>query len=119
MKCNKLEARTIYVDCLGRTIVYFDPYEVNEYIKEFKARIAQLEDDNALLRKNNAELRENQRWRNCSEQLPAIGASVLISDGFVRKVAALMYDYTWNVDEAFYDVDDYKFWMPLPETPEN
>lgn len=105
-------------------------------ISELKARIAQLEDDNALLRKNNDELRkENEdlknelftvktdlematRWRKCSEELPAIGASVLISDGFVRMVGALMYDYTWNVDEVFYDVDEYKFWATLPEAPE-
>ena len=39
MKCDKLEARTIYVDCLGRTIVYFDPYEVNEAIKEIKQKL--------------------------------------------------------------------------------
>ena len=39
MKCDKLEARTIYVDCLGRTIVYFDPYEVNEAIKELKRKL--------------------------------------------------------------------------------
>lgn len=86
-------------------------------ISELKARIAQLEDDNALLHKNNAELREATRWINVSKGFPAVGASVLISDGFVRMVGALMYDYTWNVDETFYDVDDYKFWMPLPEAP--
>ena len=39
MKCDKLEARTIYVDCLGRTIVYFDPYEVNEAFKEIKQKL--------------------------------------------------------------------------------
>lgn len=39
MKCDKLEARTIYVDCLGRTIVYFDPYEVNDAIKELKQKL--------------------------------------------------------------------------------
>lgn len=39
MKCDKLQARTIYVDCLGRTIVYFDPYEVNEAVKELKQKL--------------------------------------------------------------------------------
>ncbi len=39
MKCDELEARTIYVDCLGRTIVYFDPYEVNDAIKELKQKL--------------------------------------------------------------------------------
>ena len=105
-------------------------------VSALKAIIAQLEDDNALLRRNNAELRKEneslkysvatldtdlamlQGWRKCSEKLPAIGASVLISDGFVRMVGALMYDYTWNVDEVFYDVDEYKFWASLPEAPE-
>ena len=105
-------------------------------VSALKAIIAQLEDDNALLRRNNAELRKEneslkysvatldtdlamlQGWRKCSEKLPAIGASVLISDGFVRMVGALMYDYTWNVDEVFYDVDEYKFLASLPEAPE-
>ena len=36
MKCDKLLARTIYVDCIGRTICYYDPYEVNEAIKELR-----------------------------------------------------------------------------------
>lgn len=43
MKCDELKARTIYVDCMGRTIVYFDPYEVNDAIKELKAKIAELQ----------------------------------------------------------------------------
>ena len=73
---------------------------------------------NAKAQEEIAMLKENQRWRKCSEGFPAIGISVLISDGFVRMVAALMHDYTWNVDETFYDVDDYKFWMPLPKAPE-
>ena len=73
---------------------------------------------NAKAQEEIAMLKENQRWRKCSDGFPAIGISVLISDGFVRMVAALMHDYTWNVDEAFYDVDDYKFWMPLPKAPE-
>ena len=45
MKCDELKARTIYVDCMGRTIVYFDPYEVNDAITELKAKIAELQQE--------------------------------------------------------------------------
>lgn len=87
-------------------------------IKTLTSEVNALREMNAKAQEEIATLKENQRWRKCSDGFPAIGISVLISDGFVRKVAALMHDYTWNVDEAFYDVDDYKFWMPMPKPPE-
>lgn len=33
---SELKARTVYVDCLGKTIVYYDPYEVKEAIKDLE-----------------------------------------------------------------------------------
>ncbi len=126
MKCDELEARTIYVDCLGRTIIYFDPYEVNEAIKELKARIAQLEDDNALLRKNNAELREATRWRKYPEEKPEDGQVVWAYETNSKRVLTLEYKKN-DEGEGFicfpYTHDFYKSiiqWMPQnkPKAPE-
>lgn len=147
MKFDKLEARTIYVDCLGRTIVYFDPYEVNEAIKELKARIAELEekneelkrikDENEALRSKNegplyaladaeTDLAMSTRWRKCSEELPQNGQDVWAYDSKSESVLHLEYEKS-DEGEGFI-VFPYKHdfqqnitqWMPFekPKAPE-
>lgn len=103
--------------------------KVLDGVVRLKERIAELEKENAELRSKNegmlyaladaeTDLAMLQRWHKCSEELPAVGVRVLISNGFVTKVGTLMYDYTWSADLAIYNVDCYKFWMPLPKAPE-
>lgn len=61
---------------------YYTRIDADTVITELKARIAQLEDDNALLRKNNAELREATRWRKFPDEKPDVkpgeGTDVLV-----------------------------------------
>ena len=46
--------------------------ELETNLSEIQSQKMQLEDDVALLRHNNAELKEERRWRSVSEELPKL-----------------------------------------------
>lgn len=93
MKCDKLEARTIYVDCLGRTIVYFDPYEVNEAFKELKQKLqdqciscpVKMQEDNVVAEKDN-EIRRLKRALWLARSYRGRDNSILFPSKFMRNV---------------------------------
>ena len=107
MKCDEL--KQIFIPTRGVTgdtllgVGYYPSNAVDEAIAELKAEIKKL--------------KENQQWKKFPNEKPEVGMSVLISDGFLRRVGSLMYDNTWNVDEAFYSTDEFTYWQNLPETP--
>ena len=116
----------------------YDADEADKVISDLKARVAQLEDDNALLRKNNAELRSknegllyaladaetdlamSQRWRKYSEEKPEDEERVLVvQNGEVRIVQYSRIDgvfHTLNFKLPKHSID---WWMPLPKAPED
>lgn len=93
MKCDKLEARTIYVDCLGRTIVYFDPYEVNDAIAELKKKLqdqciscpVKMQEDDVVAEKDN-EIRRLKRALWLARSYRGRDNSILLPSKFMRNV---------------------------------
>lgn len=113
--------------------------EADKVIADLKARIAQLEDDNALLSKNNAELRSKNegllyaladaetdlamatRWRKCSEELPPEdmeGEDFIVSNGFYSVICE--WRGYWNNEPFMGDknCDTVKYWTFAPKAPE-
>ena len=74
---------------------------------------AQLEEDVALLRKNNAEMREATRWRKCSEELPEEERQFLC----LRQTGDIKILW-WSKQLKSFAQYDITHWMPLPNEPE-
>lgn len=100
---------------------FYEKSEADKVIAELKAQKAQAEDDNALLRRNNAELREANRLRKFSEETPKWGEEVIVLDkeGYYH-IVRFSHDMKWiswgkmNTCES----DCIVYWMPLPKAPE-
>ena len=94
--------------------------ELEQNLSEIQSQKMQLEDDVALLRRNNAELKEAQRWRKFSEEKPTEemeGEDFIVSNGYYSVVCEWR-GYLNN--EPFCgdkNCDDVKYWMPLPSAP--
>lgn len=77
--------------------------KVLDGVVRLKERIAELE-------KENAELKEAERWRKCSEELPPEGAEVLAY-------------YAGNLQTYFVEKAPLNkfvtYWMPLPKAPKD
>lgn len=97
---------------------YYTRIDADNVIAELKAQKAQAEDDCALLRRNNAELREATRWRKCSEELPSEEGYYLIcgSSGFRTADKWTYCKDRQKMDFSFYSYG-VKYWMPLPSAP--
>lgn len=135
MRCDKLSYKMVNVD--GKVIGVCLATEVDEAIAELKGNIAQLEDDNTLLRKNNegllyaladaeTDIAMATRWRKVSEELPQNGQDVWAYDSKSKSVLRLEYEKS-DEGEGFV-VFPYKHdflqnitqWMPFekPKAPE-
>ena len=70
------------------------------------------------LEKQNKELKEAQRWRKCSEELPEEGVEVLVTNGIDYSISDWCGDY-WNNDPfcGYTVFDNVIAWMPLPKGP--
>lgn len=80
----------------------------------------QLEEDVALLSKNNKELKEERRWRNFSEEKPDDKQWILVYVENPSKYGTYIELRRWDVGCKF-DVEDqelYMKWMPKPKAPE-
>ena len=73
---------------------------------------------NAKAQEEIAMLKENQRWRKCSEELPEKSVEVFVTNGIDRGISEWCGDH-WN-DDPFcgYTVCDIIAWMPMPKAPE-
>ena len=73
---------------------------------------------NAKAQEEIAMLKENQRWRKCSEELPEKGVEVFVTNGIDRGISEWCGNH-WN-DDPFcgYTVCDIIAWMPMPKAPE-
>ena len=86
----------------------------DDELSRLKARIAELE-------KENAELKEERRWRKFSEEKPTEemeGMDFIVSNGFFHREISEWRGY-WNNDPFCGDrhCDEVKYWMPLPLEP--
>ena len=80
----------------------------------------QLEDDVALLSKNNKELKEERRWRNFSEEKPDDKQWIWVYVENPSKYGTYIELRRWDAACKF-DVEIqelYTKWMPLPKAPE-
>lgn len=103
----------IKADTHGAIELVYPKDEVDKVINEFKARIAELE-------KENAELKEAQRWRKFSDEKPKWGEEVLVLDKEGdQHIVRFSHDMKWiswgkmNTCES----DCIVYWMPLPSAP--
>jgi len=70
------------------------------------------------IKKENAELKEDQRWRSVKDELPEDFESVLLyHDGEVREgIIEKKYWWAWSLSSAGkISFDKVTHWMPLPE----
>lgn len=90
--------------------------EINTLTSEVKA----LREMNAKAQEEIATLKENQRWRKCSEELPEEGVEVLVTNGVDCSISDWCGDY-WNNDPfcGFTVSDNVIAWMPLPLEPKD
>lgn len=95
-------------------IVAFFPCIYFSFASECRA----LRSMNAKAQEEIATLKENQRWRKCSEELPEKGVEVFVTNGIDRGISEWRGDH-WN-DDPFcgYTVCDIIAWMPMPKAPE-
>ena len=138
MKCDELKVYRVKGNTLGDFPDVYIKSEADKVISGLKARIAQLEDDNALLRKNNAELRfKNEgllyaladeetgaamvtRWRKYSEEKPEDEECVLVViEGKVEKVRYRKFDGSFHNTLFSLLNHSVKWWLPLPKSPED
>ena len=87
-------------------------------IKTLTSEVNALREMNAKAQEEIATLKENQRWRKCSEELPEEGVEVLVTNGVDFSISDWCGDY-WNNDPfCGYTVSDNVIaWMPLPKCP--
>ena len=92
--------------------------ESNAEIDTLASECRALRAMNAKTQEEIAMLKENQRWRKCSEGLPEEGVEVFVTDGIDRGISEWCGDH-WN-DDPFcgYTVCDIIAWMPMPKAPE-
>lgn len=109
--------------------LFYSKSEVDNVIAELETRLSaiqsdkmQLEDDNALLRRNNAELREATRWRKCSEDLPKDGETVLVLLGRTPKTRGFFLTSLYVAGGWTYGEDPQgckpTHWFRIPKEPE-
>jgi hypothetical protein len=82
----------------------------------------QLEDDNALLRRNNAELREATRWRKFPDEKPEEWDTVIVrfGDGFYDIAVYMSNGQGWDIGDGLYHKsEEVTHWMPLPSAPKD
>ena len=94
--------------------------ELEQNLSEIQSQKMQLEDDVALLRRNNAELKEAQRWRKCSEELPEDGAEVLATDGeeiWLCHKDTVCDGSPWFQPDGLPHIEGVTHWKPLPSAP--
>ena len=85
-----------------------------EEYDRINSRIAELE-------KENAELKEERRWRKFSEEKPSEemeGMDFIVSNGFFHREISEWRGY-WNNDPFCGDrhCEEVKYWRPLPSAP--
>lgn len=92
--------------------------ESNAEIDTLASECRALRSMNAKAQEEIATLKENQRWRKCSEGLPEKGVEVFVTNGIDRGISEWCGDH-WN-DDPFcgYTVCDIIAWMPMPKAPE-
>lgn len=88
-------------------------------IKTLTSEVNALREMNAKAQEEIIALKENQRWRKCSEELPEEGVEVLVTNGVYCSISDWCGGY-WNNDPfCGYTVSDNVIaWMPLPKCPE-
>ena len=94
--------------------------ELEQNLSEIQSQKMQLEDDVALLRRNNAELKEAQRWRKCSEELPEDGAEVLATDGegiWLCYKTTMPDGLPWFQPDGLPHIEGVTHWRPKPSAP--
>ena len=94
--------------------------ELEKNLSEIQSQKMQLEDDVALLRRNNEELKEERRWRKCSEERPKDKQWIFVFVENPSKYGTYIELRRWDIMCKF-DVEDqelYTKWMPLPKAPE-
>lgn len=67
-----------------------------------------------------AELKEERRWRKCSEELPEDGADVLATDGdgiWLCYKTTMSDDSPWFQPDGLPHIEGVTHWMPLPSAP--
>ena len=67
-----------------------------------------------------AELKEERRWRKCSEELPEDGAEVLATDGeeiWLCHKDTLCDGSPWFQPDGLPHIEGITHWMPLPSAP--
>ena len=92
--------------------------DCNAEIDTLASECRALREMNAKAQEEIATLKENQRWRKCSEGLPEEGVEVFVTNGIDRGISEWRGDH-WN-DDPFcgYTVCDITAWMPMPKAPE-
>lgn len=67
-----------------------------------------------------AKLKEAQRWRKCSEELPKDGAEVLVTDGdgiWLCYKTTMCDGSPWFQPDGLPHIEGVTHWMPLPSAP--
>ena len=92
--------------------------ELETNLSEIQSQKMQLEDDVALLRRNNAELKEAQRWRKYSEEKPSSDGYYIIcgASGFRNADRFMECKDGRGMDFSFYSYG-VEYWMPMPPAP--
>jgi hypothetical protein len=90
----------------------------NAEIDTLASECRALREMNAKAQEEIATLKEAQRWRKVSEQLPKKGGEVFVTNGIDRGISEWCGNH-WN-DDPFcgYTVCDIIAWMPMPKAPE-
>ena len=90
-------------------------YHCNEWHNESTEFYLKSEADKVI-----AELKEERRWRKCSEELPEDGAEVLASDGvgiWLCYKTTLCDGLPWFQPDGLPHIEGVTHWMPLPNAP--
>ena len=90
----------------------------NAEIDTLTSEVKALREMNIKAQQEIAELKEAQRWRKCSKELPEEGVEVLVTNGIDYSISDWCGDY-WNNDPFLgYTVfDNVIAWMPFPKGP--
>ncbi len=67
-----------------------------------------------------AELKEERRWRKCSDELPEDGAEVLATDGegiWLCYKTTMSDGSPWFQPDGIPHIEGITHWMPLPSAP--